>query len=103
LDFFVQSVKTCRRYTKFSLELPHEMDASFVDFFSGYGNPEIIDFSSFSPESADFFKIRAHSFDFELSGPLNGFQLKATFKKEDHELVEMVWAEIGEWLKAVND
>jgi hypothetical protein len=75
------------------------MDQDFLTVFGALGTSEILRFSQYNSKSSDFFKIRSET-DFELSGPVNGFLLKVTFKKEEQELIAQVWSAIDEWVSS---
>jgi hypothetical protein len=99
MNFGIKSVKTCRKHTKFMLEVPVPMDESFFESFALFGKPEITNFSAYSPNSSDFYKLSALSFGFELTGPVGGSELKATFRKDDQETIEMVWSILNQWME----
>lgn len=98
MSFRVVETKNCIKYTKRTYSFDTPIDQRFVNHFSIFGRPEIVEVRKFLPTSNDLVKIRNIEFSFELTGGLESKNLTAIYKLKDNEAIDLVESELSTWL-----
>ena len=93
--------RNCRRFYKHNYELKYRINKSLVSRLEKFGILNTIQFSKFSNQANDLFKIKMDD-EIELSGVLNDHVFRLTISKQLPELVQEVESILEDWSIAIS-
>lgn len=95
-SFHCTQIKNCRRFLKRCYSLNRNVDDELLQMLEIFGFKEVKEFSRFSPEAKDTFKIKMLD-TLEITGVIDSSELFITISKDELGLFELVEQEIEDW------